>query len=393
MIKYKRVAGTDLSPDGKLVAYTIATPVMDGEQSEFRQQVWVAATDGKWNTQFTHSEKSCTNPKFSPDGMSLAFTSSRGKDGKTQVWVMRLAGGEAEAVTTSKSGVAQFSWSPDSKRIAYTMTDPDSDSEEKMKKEKKDWNVVDEWKYTHLYVVTLAKNEKGERPVKRLTKGELQVVSFDWSPDGKTIVFCHQLNPLADSWQTMDISLVPSDSGAVRVLVAGKGTDYSPLYSPDGQSIAYVSDGGTLAWANSDNVYVIPSAGGQAKKLGDTPDMQPNLIKWSPDGKELFFSEVDHTSARLYALPLTGKPRVITTGAGTYGGQSISADGKTIAFIHQTPEVAPEVYVTASATFAPKKLSDANKDFPKLAMGKTEVIKWKSKDGREIEGLLTYPVN
>jgi dipeptidyl aminopeptidase/acylaminoacyl peptidase len=393
MIKYKRVAGTDMSPDGKLVAYTIATPVMDGEQSEFRQQVWVAATDGKWNTQFTHSDKSCTNPRFSPDGMSLAFTSSRGKDGKTQVWVMRLAGGEAEAVTSSKTGVAQFSWSPDSKRIAYTMTDADSESEEKMKKEKKDWNVVDAWKYNHLYVVTLAKNEKGERPVKRLTKGELQVVSFDWSPDGKTIAFGHQQTPLADSWQTSDISLVPSDSGAVRVLVAGKGADYSPLYAPDGQSIAYVSDGGTIAWATSDNVYVIPAGGGQAKKLGDTPDMQPNLVKWSPDGKELFFTEVDHTSTRLYALPLTGKTRVVTTGAGTYGGPSLSADGKMIAFIHQTTEVAPDVFVTASAAFAPKKLSDANKDFPKLAMGKTEVIKWKSKDGREIEGLLTYPVN
>lgn len=393
MIKFKRVAGTDISPDGKLVTYTIATPVMDGDQSEFRQQVWVASTDGKWNTQFTHSDKSCTNPKFSPDGQYLSFTSSRGKDGKVQVWVMRLGGGEAEAITTARTGVAQYEWSPDGKSIAYTMADPDSDMEEKMKKEKRDWNIVDVWKYSHLYVVPFTKNENGERRSKRLTSGKFHVTAFDWSRDGKTIAFAHQESPIADAWPTSDISVVPSDSGAVKTLVSRKGLDTEPLYSPDGQWIAFISDGGNVRWASSNNIYVVPAAGGEPKKLGDTPDMQPDLVRWSPDGKELYFSEVDRTSARLFALPLNGKPRVITTGAGTYGGYAISADGKMLSFLHQTPAVAPQVFATAIAKFEPKKLSDANKDFQKFAMGKTEVITWKSKDGRQIEGLLTYPVN
>jgi dipeptidyl aminopeptidase/acylaminoacyl peptidase len=168
MIKFNRVAGTDISPDGKLVAYTIAPPVMEEDQSEFRAQVWVAASDGSWNRQFTYGDKACNNPHFSPDGRLLAFTSSRGKDSKTQVWVMSVGGGEAEVVTTSKSGVSQFAWSPDNKRIAYTMPDPDTEAEEKMKEEKKDWKVVDVWKYNHLYTVTLAKDDKGERLSKRL---------------------------------------------------------------------------------------------------------------------------------------------------------------------------------------------------------------------------------
>jgi dipeptidyl aminopeptidase/acylaminoacyl peptidase len=393
MIKFKRVAGTDISPDGKLVAYTIAPPVMEGDQSEFRAQVWVAATDGSWNRQFTFGEKACNNPKFSPDGQFLAFTSSRGKDGKTQVWIIRLGGGEAEVITTSKSGVGQFAWSPDTKRIAYTMPDPDTESEEKMKKEKKDWNVVDAWKYNHLYTVALAKNGKGERPVKRLTSGSFQVNGFDWSSDGKTIAFSHQQTPSADVWPTSDISIVPSDSGAVKTLVATKGMDTSPLYSPDGHWIAFVSDGGNTKWASSNNVYVVAASGGEPKKLADTPDNQPGIFAWSPDGKEIYFMENDRTTYRLYALPISGKPRVVTSGAGTYGGASMSADGKVIAFIYQTPEVSPEVFVSATAKFEPRKLSDANKDFPKLAMGKTEVLTWKSKDGREIEGLVTYPVN
>lgn len=392
MIKFKRVALTDLSPDGKLVAYTVAPPVMEGDQSEFRPQIWVASTDGAWNTQFTRSEKSCTNPKFSPDGKMLAFTSSRGSDGKNQVWVIRMTGGEAEVITSSKTGVQQYSWSPDSKRIAYTMTDPDNDKEEKMKKEKMDWTVVDTWKHSHLYTVPVQGNP-ADRKARRLTRGDYTINSFDWSPDGKTIAFAHQSNPSADVWPTTDISTVPSDSGAVKSLVATKGMDASPLYSPDGLSLAYVSDNGITKWASAYDVYVMPANGGPAKKLAETPDRQANLVRWSADGKEIFFTETDRTSNRLFALPVAGKPRVITTGAGSYSSTAVSADGKTASFIHQTTETMPEVFATALAKFEPKRLSDANKDFPKLAMGKTEVITWKSKDGKEIEGLVTYPVN
>src|SRR5437868_759898 len=75
MIKFKRVGGTDISADGKLIAYTISTPVMEGEKSEFLTHIWVASADGTMNSQFTQGDKSCTNPKFSPDGNYLAFLS------------------------------------------------------------------------------------------------------------------------------------------------------------------------------------------------------------------------------------------------------------------------------------------------------------------------------
>lgn len=394
MIKLKRVAGTSISPDGKLVAYTVAPPVMEGDNSEFRQQVWVATTDGKSNTQYTHSDKSCTNPRFSPDGTMLAFTSSRGSDGKVQVWILPVAGGEARVVTKSKTGVQQYDWSPDSKRIAFLSVDASSDEEEKMRKEKRDWNIIDKWKYSHLYVVSLQPGDKGEYTTKRLTKGEFQVNGFDWSKDGKTIAFTHQRTPEANEWTTSEISTVPSDSGAVKKLVTGKGLDAGPLYSPDGQWIAYVSDGGEVHWAGVQDVFVIPANGGAAKKLAETADRQAQLVTWSADSKEIFYAETDRTSNRVFALPLSGaKPRVITAGAGTFTAPSFSADGKSISFIHQTPENAPEVFTSLLAKWDPKKLSDANKDFPKLPMGKTEVISWKSKDGKTIEGLLTYPVN
>ena len=394
MIKFKRVGATNISPDGSLVAYTISTPVMEGEKSEFLTQVWIASADGKMNQQFTQGDKSCTSPKFSPNGKYLAFLSARGKDEKNQIYVMPVNGGEASAITTTKAGVEQFAWSPQSKRIAFTQRDADTEQEEKMKKEKKDWVIQDVWKYSHLYTVDLEKNSKGVRVVKRLTKGNFHVTDLNWSPDGTTLAFAHQVTPSADVWTTMDISTVPSDSGAVKSLVAMKGMDANPVFSPDGQSIAFVSDGGNPKWATANDIYLISTSGGEPKKLAETADRQPNLVKWSSDSKEIYFTETDRTSNRVFALSINGKPRVISTGDGNFGGASVSGDGKTISFVRQSTEVAPEVFVSAmTGEFVPRKLSDGNKDFSKLTMGKTEVLKWKSKDGKEIEGLLTYPVN
>ena len=394
MIKFNRLGGTDISPDGRLIAYTISSPVMEGEKSEFLTHIWVASADGKMNAQFTQGDKSCLNPRFSPDGNYLGFVSSRGNEAKTQLWVIRLAGGEAEQMTKSKSGVEQFAWSPDSKRIALIQRENDSEQEEKNKKEKRDWTIVDSWKYSHLYTIPVEKNAKGERPVKRLTKGDFHITNFDWSPDGKTIAFTHQISPSPDHWTTSDISSVPSDSGALKSLVAMKGLDTGPLFSPDGQTIAFVSDGGIPKWAGTNDVYLISTSGGQPKKLAESPDRQVTLFHWSADGKDIYFGETDHTTYRAFALPANGgNARILTPGTGNFTSFSISADDKTLAFIYQTPEASPEVFITALSRFEMKKLSNANPDFPKIPMGKTEVIHWKSKDGKDIEGLLTYPAN
>ncbi|HEY4611736.1 MAG TPA: S9 family peptidase, partial [Bacteroidota bacterium] len=195
-------------------------------------------------------------------------------------------------------------------------------------------------------------------------------------------------------WPTTDISVVPSDSGAVSPLITWKGNDTDPRYSPDGQWIAFVSDGGTVKWAGIDDLYLIPARGGDAKKLAETPDRNSNINRWSPDGKEIYVSEVHRTSARVFAVPVDGgKPRIITTGAGNFGGAVWNRDGSVMSLIHQTPEQSPDVHITSTKKFEPRKLTDVNKDFPKLSMGKTEVVTWKSKDGMDVEGLLTYPVN
>lgn len=395
MIKYKRVASATISPDGRYVAYTIGTPEMEGEKSEFVTHIWMASADGSANRQFTFGDKSCENPQFSPDNKWLSFTSARNSEGKNQLFVISLQGGEAEQITKGKSSVGSYRWSPDGTRIAFLMAEPLSDQEEKDKKEKRDMVVVDEFKNADLYTVSLYKDAKNAYPIKRLTKGDFHITSLNWSPDNKTIAFTHQRHSAIDVWPTSDISLVPSDSGAVRSLVKDAGYDGDPLYSPDGSQIAFVSDGGKTSWAGRTYVYVISTQGGEPRKLAATFDEGPEIFSWSADSRNIFLSEPFKTSRVIYTLPLDGKaPKMITPANGWYFSSSVTRAGDRLAAIYQKASVPPQVVIMSTKDMKTTTISRVNEAFAKRKHAKTELITWKAKDGKfEIEGLVTYPAN
>jgi dipeptidyl aminopeptidase/acylaminoacyl peptidase len=392
MIHVKRLTSAIVSPDGNKVAYTVSTPLIDGEKSEYLTHIWMAGTDGTLNRQFTFGDKSCSNIQFSPDNKYLTFTSSRKE--KTQIYLMAVDGGEAESITNQKNNVGAYSWSPDGKKIAFLMTDTLTAKEEKDKKEKRDMEIVDhQYKNSHLYVLSIQKNSKGEYPVKRLTRGDFHITDLNWSPDSRTIVFSYQQSPSADFWTTSDISSIPADSGSVKLLVNNKGQDNNPKFSPDGQWIAFESDGGKASWAGRSDIYIMPANGGAPKKLAATFDQNPDLIDWSPDGKSVWIGESFKTKRVVYSLPIDGKnPKMLTSPDGVYSSPSFSKKSDLMACIFQDVSTPPEVMIMSLTDQRTKKLSSINEDFSQMKHAGTEIISWKSKDGKYvIEGLITYP--
>jgi len=411
-MKIKSVSQTAISPEGKYVAYVVRTPLMKGEKSEYNNQIWVAASDGSFNEQYTRGDKSSTSPSFSPDGKKIAFTSSRG--GKNQIWMMRVFGGEPEQITNAESGVSSFQWSPDGSKIAYGMRDPQTEEEKKSKKEKTDVILVDKnFKYNHLYTVNLATDEDGERQSKQLTTGDYTVNSFDWSPDGNQIVFSHQEDTnLNTGFMDSDISIVPADSGAISIVVNRSGTDGSPRFSPDGKSIAFVSSGGQSEPIGLGDLYVVPTSGGNAKKLMDTPDRSANLIDWTPDGKNLVISESVGTTVQVMTIPVSGKKATILTSGdnlkfgsgdkpsvvtksqqGTFRSVAFDKNMENMTYVHQNLQAPAEVFISSTKDFKNNQLSHVNDELDLPALARTELISWKSKDGLEVQGLLTYPKN
>src|SRR5215468_778453 len=403
-MKVKAVGGVQVSPDGKRVLYTVNEPVMTSEKSEYLTQIWMASADGGDAYQMTFGEKPSTNPDWSPDGRWIAFTSSR--SGKNNLYLMRSTGGEAEMITDVKSGVGGFSWSPDGNWIAFTMTDPPTTDEERNDKGKDDSRWVDEnVKMNHLYVISVAKDgEKdgaGKREPRQLTKGAFTVGSglgggggFDWSPDGKSIVFTHTKTPKADDWTSANVSVVDVASGEIKALAATAAVESQPIYSPDGKWVALTVSDDPPTWAFQNRVNILSANGGAPRPLAPTFDEQPNLIGWAADGTRIYFSETRGVTTAISAINVeTGAVADIEKGRAVYGGINLNRARSMFGLTMQNNDAAVEAYVTRADNFAPAKVSAVNADLPKLPLGKMEVVRWKSQDGAEIEGILNYPVS
>jgi dipeptidyl aminopeptidase/acylaminoacyl peptidase len=390
-IKLKAVGTPRVSPDGKKVVYTVSDAVMTADKSEYVTQLWLGNIATKQNLQLTFGDKSSSNPKWSPDGNWIAFTSNR-KDNKSNLYLLSAGGGEAEPLTDVKTGVGNFDWSPDSKSIAFMMADPKSDEEEKNDKARNDYRWVDEKiKMSRLYVISLQKDANGKREPRKLTTGNYNVDSFDWSTDGSRIAFSFTKSPVANEWTTADVSIVELNSGNISALANSVAAETSPLFSPDGKSIAlFVAE---PRWAQAGVIQVVTTNGSQPKTLATSFDGQPGMIGWSADSKRIFFSESKGTLTQLYAYDVVAnRIEELKANPAVYSALDLNRTGTMFGFIRQTADTPGDIFVAAVNDFTPVQISRANADAKLPALGRTEVVRWKSNDGREVEGLLTYPV-
>ena len=392
-LKVKAVGTPRVSPDGKKMVYAVNEAVMTPDKSEFVTQIWLSNLDTKRNVQLTFGEKSSSNPKWSPDGNWLAFLSNR-KENRNQIYLLNLSGGEAEPLTDGKSAVTNFAWSPDGRSIALTMMDAKTEEEEKNDKGKNDSRWADEnLKLARLYVLSVQKDANGKREPRKLTTENYQVEDFDWSNDGSRIAFGHVKSPVANDWPTSDVSIVEVASGKITDLANSPAAETSPLYSPDGKSIAVSTSDVPARWAGSGIIQVFSTSGGPPKNAAGTFDAQPAVAGWSSDSKHIYFSEAKGTGTQIYSLDVAAN-RIdeIKTTPAVLSAISLNSSGTTFAFVRQTPNTPADAYVASVADFNPVQVTRVNEGLQIPALGRTEVITWKSKDGKDIEGLLTYPV-
>ncbi len=393
-MRYLGVSGVAISPDGSRVAYVVREPLMEGEKSEYLSHIWVAASDGSRNAQFTRGESSASGPAFSPDGEWLAFTTAR--SGSNQIWVIPMGGGEARQVTEAKPGVGQFRWSPDGGAFAFVMRDPQTEEEEKATKEKRDVILVDQnFKFGHIYTVSFDPASTETAEATRVTEGEFHVTGFDWSPDGAQFVFAHQADPRINTGRlTGDIALVPAGGGDVRQLVTGPGVESSPRWSPDGSLIAYGSTGSQIEPVGLADLYVVDPETGESRMLPETPNRSVFIAAWSADSDEVYLNEMLGTTRHVIAVPVDGGAiRQLTEGDGVVGSIAMATGAGRLALTWETTDQPGEVYVTGMDDFAPTRISAVNVDAPRPAMGRTELLAWEAPDGTPVEGLLTYPVD
>lgn len=404
-MRFREVLSTAISPAGGRIAFVVREPVMEGETSEYREQVWLARADGSDVRQLTWREESSTSPAFSPDGRTLAFLSKMAGGGgnggndddgpKNQVWAMPLDGGEAHPVTTAQTGVSAFSISPDGKRLAYLAVDPESEEEKTAKEEKRFVEVVDsDFELARLWIAPFDPSAATPPEAKQLgAEDAVHLTDLEWSPDGASIVIGHQPDPrLNTSMISGDLSVVDVATGFRRALVERPGVDGQPRWSSDGRSIAFVSHGGTVERVGLGDVFMVDAGGGAPRALAHTPDRNASLVGWTSSG-ELLVAESWRTERGLFLLPADGSPaRRVDDGGSVLGSPSLAKETGVVAFVREDTESPEDVFVAPLDGFTPRRLSDLHAELPRPQMGRTEKLSWRSADGAEIEGLLTYPI-
>ncbi len=402
----REVSDPQISPDGAWVAYVVRTS--DLENDRMTGDVWMVRWDGSETVQLTHTPAASERqPRWSPDGKSLAFLASRGDEAKTQVWILSRAGGEARALTNLPGGVSDYAWSPDSAALAIIGTDPDP-AEQAAKDGKKKTPppiVIDRYQFKqdvdgylvdihdHLYLFDIASGK-----VEQLSRGSFDDAMPSWSPDGKTIAISSKREGDPDRHENWDVYLVEARGGGeTRKLTTWDGADNEPgqrtraAWSPDGKTIAYLQGGPPkYFFYDAPAIATLPASGGAPRMVAPSLDRAARLLAWSGDGKWLYFVvEEDRTTRVSRVAAAGGTPEPVSTAPGVIRDFMLGPQGRMVVTASR-PDQPYEVMALEGGQLRP--LSFQNRGLmQQVTLGAVDGISFKSKDGTDVHAVVIKP--
>ena len=414
MIQLHRVGDPKISPDGKWVAYAVATPDMTANRNA--SNLWIVSTSGGAPMQLTQSGHD-SSPEWSPDAKQLAFLSSR--EGNSQVYILSMDGGEAHAITHLSTGADLVKWSPDGKTIAFTSSvypDCKDDACNKARDAEKEKNKVTahvyeqllyrhwthwfEGKRSHIFVTSA----DGSGEPRDLNAGANYDVPPDerggpsdinFSPDSKEICFTSVTDKMEAISTNADLFLVPVAGGEPKRITTNPGFDGNPVYSPDGRFIAYHAQLTPGYESDRWRVMLYDRQSGKTENLSEGFDRSANELAWSADSKTVYFTAENETLKPVYAMAARAgaePKKIVAEGFNT--GLTLSGDGKTLAFERTSLTMPAELFAANSDGSGARQLTRHNDAIlSKVEMNAPETFWFESKDGTRVQAMLIRPPN
>jgi dipeptidyl aminopeptidase/acylaminoacyl peptidase len=324
MLAMERVGGPVLSPDGKTAVFTVSRT--DLAANRRRSHLFLADTDRGATRQLTsHADGSDASPTWAPDGRSVFFLS--GRSGSSQVWRIRIDGGEAQQVTHLPLDVGTFVLSrrgnllavglqvfPDCDTVACTRKRLDARAREKATGRLfervfiRHWDTWKDGRRSHLFVMPVA----GGEPIDLMRGMDADAPTFPWggtgeitfTPDDKGLVFTAKDVGREEAWSTnYDLFVAPVDgSRRPRKLTDNPAWDTQPVFSPDGKTLAYLAMEVPNYEADRYRVVLLPWPRGKPRVLTEAWDRSPAEMVWSADGKSLYATAADVGQVSLFAI-------------------------------------------------------------------------------------------
>jgi dipeptidyl aminopeptidase/acylaminoacyl peptidase len=411
-LDWERVSDAQIAPDGSRVLYT--RDHVNQQEDRWDSEIWIVNADGGQNRFFVKGSA----PRWAPDGKRIAYLGD-GEPKGAQLFVRWVdVDGPATQITHVQDAPRGMRWSPDGKSIAFTMFAAESEkwtismpSEPKGAKWTPAPRVVSTLHYrqdrvgfvddgyTHLYVVSA----DGGTP-RGVTNGRWSVgagelrgsVQFDWTPDGRTIVF--NANRAADADTQHEISnlfTVDVTTGNVRDLVTKRGAWSHPVVSPDGRLVAFAGYEINGRSHTVDDLYLVGIDGSNMRKVSGDYDRDPINIRWAPDGGGVFFDADDRGSRNVQFVALTGggvKP--VTNGTHVLTFDSLAANSRELfaAGTATDPDHPQDVVRYSLKQPQIAKLTDVNGDILQgKQIAKTEELWYTSSGNTNVQSWIVKP--
>jgi len=414
MLAMQKVSDAQISPDEKLIVFTLRTTDLAANRG--RTDLWIVGVDGTGLRRLTSHPTSDFNPRWSSNGEMVLFISTR--SGSSQVWRIRVGGGEAEQFTKLPLNVGNLVVSPSGKHIAFTMevfpecrqiecTKNKLDETAKKKSSGKIYDKIfirhwDTWKdgrRSHVFVLPVSGGEArdvmvgmdADSPSKPF--GGPEEITF--TPDGKGLVFTARDVGREEAWSTdLDLYFVPVDGSSQPKCLTEKNqaTDTGPVFSPDGKTLAYLAMRRPRFEADRFRIVLCSWPGGRERVLTEDWDRSPSSLFWAKDGKTIYATAANLGQSSLFAIELSQREvrTVVKDGRVSAAGSA----GKRIVFGRNNLRSPEELFSVKTDGSDLKPITQINKGaISRARMGEYGQFTFKGWNDEEVYCYVVKPVD
>lgn len=419
----RQVSDPHLSPDGRLVLYSVRSTNVDFNRSTLR--TFLIPTDGSAPARgFPDDTTSAAEARFSPDGRRVAYIHAG------QLWVSNINGTQRRALTRLWGGATGPKWAPGGDRIAFTSrvypgcaTDRcNADSALAMDRLPsrvrqyeqllyRQWDRWEDGTRSHLFVVNLARPEPRDLvPGQRLHVPPMPFggsASYDWSHDGQELAFSARTENPDDAWGTdMNLFTVPAFAGPPSVLTStNRAADQQPVYSRDGRWIAYVAQRRAGFAADKWRLMLFDRRTRTSREIAPGWDYHAERFYFTPDNRALLVEAQDEGRTAIWRLAITregtldGDPaRLVRTNNSTQSALAFqpSADGAlTLVWVRDAIHRPADLWVgryAAGRVRNPRQLTRTNEGMiAQMDMRPAQDIEFVGADNATVQGFLIRP--
>jgi dipeptidyl aminopeptidase/acylaminoacyl peptidase len=410
-VRMTRCSDPQISPDGRRVAFTVSVPDIDANRN--RTDIWIASINGGDPVRLTSHEGADYHPRWSPDGGTIAFVSTR--DGTSQIWLIPVGGGEAHQLTDISTGAHDPVWSPDGKWIAfYSFVYPDcpDDSCNAARNEVTESNQVkakvidhllyrhwDTWKdgkRNHLFAVS----PDGGDPVDLTMLQEHDFPPFPWggsheyafSPDGWEICCVAKTDEMEATSTNTDLFIIYLESLKMQKLTDNPAADESPAYSPDGRYIAYRAQAKPGFESDRWRLMLYDRKEGTSREITSHFDRWVSEFCWAPDSKKIYFTAGDDGYKGLFVIDIKSEKITRLVKHANNSSPRVAPNGRTIVLARRSFDFPHSIWKVDSGGKRIERLSNFNKDvLDRLDMRYPEHLRYTGAEGADIQAFLIKP--